>query len=141
MAETATYKFQGATDRTQKLASVDLKGLTDGDQGVVGVGGTAVLTEAQVADARASGAKFTKLSDEEAKKLEQEQESGTQDILTKRGADQTDPEAVLAAREQIENKQSQSPPQQSGSSGSKGDAGKSGGDGGNQGGKSPSASN
>lgn len=97
MAEDA-YKVMGAEGHAN-LGSIDLTGLTDGRVGVVPQGSVASLTEEEAKELRGEGLKLKKLSAEEVKKHESDQQSATEGILNRRGADQTHAEAVVSARE------------------------------------------
>lgn len=94
------YRFKGAKkDSPFTLGAIDASKLTDGRVSTIAVDGVAELSEEEVKELTSIGADLTKLSDTEASKYRDDQAKGQTDILTKRGADQTDADAVLAARE------------------------------------------
>lgn len=93
------YRFKGAKNSGVTLGAIDASKLTDGRIGTIALDGVADLSEEEVKELRAAGADLVKLKDDEAKKYREEQEAGKTDILVQRGADQTDPDAVIAARE------------------------------------------
>lgn len=126
MAETETYRFKGREDGLP-VERLVLKGSTDNPEEWVDNDGIVDLTEDQLKDYKASGLKFTKLDPEAAQKARQTQIDSVSEAATRRGADQMDPAAVIAAKKVAEQNEASNAP--SGSSDSSGDKAKQSGSG------------
>lgn len=98
MADTKTYRFTGMKDDWNTTDRIILKGSTDNPEEYITKGGIGDLTQEQYEDLKAHGHKLTALSPEDAKKAKDEQLASVTEAATRRGADQMDPEAVLAAQ-------------------------------------------
>lgn len=98
MADTKeTYRFKGRSDGLP-IQRLVLSGSTDNPEEYVDLNGIVDLSEEQLEDYKNTGLKFTKLSEDDAKKVKQQQLDSVSAAAKRRGADQMDPQAVLAAR-------------------------------------------
>jgi hypothetical protein len=133
---TETYRFDGMKAGWDSTDKIILKGSTDNPEEWIDLKGHADLSEEQVADLKDHGVRLTKLDAEKAREVKQQQVDSVTEAASKRGADQMDPQAVLAAqRLQQESQKSDAEPSsgtgnggdKSGSGDSSGDKSKSGG--------------